>query len=245
MSGSPIRGQALAGRAAGGDGRQALFGVAAMFLQVPRDQRLDGTPAASASRSPRATECSASGRALSQRPGLEGGDELARSIRPFWRASRPKSRSARGIDSLRHDDRLRARHLGSPSDSIRRKGGTCLRFYRRADRIALESSSDNTASFLTKLALLNLRSIPDREARTCIARQMTPISLLEYDNPACGRNLLSHSRINIPLACLRPGARGIALRVLSHPRPGHCRACFIPGCHKALNRYEMNLTIQQ
>ena len=28
-------------------------------------------------------------------------------------------------------------------------------------------------------------------------------------------NLLSHSRINLPVACLRPGARGIALRVLS------------------------------
>ncbi len=33
--------------------------------------------------------------------------------------------------------------------------------------------------------------------------------------PRLRRNLLSHSRINLPVACLRPGARGIALRVLS------------------------------
>jgi hypothetical protein len=44
---------------------------------------------------------------------------------------------------------------------------------------------------------------------------MTPISLMEYDNPRLRRNLLSHGRINLPVACLRPGARGIALRVLS------------------------------
>jgi hypothetical protein len=33
--------------------------------------------------------------------------------------------------------------------------------------------------------------------------------------PHLRRNLLSHGRINLPVACLRPGARGIALRVLS------------------------------
>ena len=42
MSGSPSCGQALAGRAAGGDGGQALLGVAAVLLEVQRDQRLDG-----------------------------------------------------------------------------------------------------------------------------------------------------------------------------------------------------------
>jgi hypothetical protein len=36
--------------------------------------------------------------------------------------------------------------------------------------------------------------------------------------PRLRRNLLSHSRINPPVACLRPGGRGIALRVLSPPR---------------------------
>jgi hypothetical protein len=35
--------------------------------------------------------------------------------------------------------------------------------------------------------------------------------------PHLRRNLLSHGRINLPVACLRPGARGIALRVF-HPR---------------------------
>jgi hypothetical protein len=33
--------------------------------------------------------------------------------------------------------------------------------------------------------------------------------------PHLRRNLLSHSRINLPVACLGSGARGIALRVLS------------------------------
>jgi hypothetical protein len=33
--------------------------------------------------------------------------------------------------------------------------------------------------------------------------------------PRLRRNLLSHGQINLPLACLRSGARGIALRALS------------------------------
>ncbi len=33
--------------------------------------------------------------------------------------------------------------------------------------------------------------------------------------PLLRRNLLSHGRINLPVACLRTGVRGIALRVLS------------------------------
>ena len=86
-------GQALAGRAAGGDGGQALLGVAAVLLEVQGDQGLDARRAASASRSPRATRWSASGRALSRVQAWKAATSWPWSIRPFCRASRPKSRS--------------------------------------------------------------------------------------------------------------------------------------------------------
>src|SRR5262245_38911786 len=51
----------------------------------------------------------------------------------------------------------RARHLSPPSVSKPRKGGIRLRFYRRADRIALEASPDNDAPFLAEVAVASGR----------------------------------------------------------------------------------------
>ena len=82
MSASPRRGQALAGRAAGGEGGQALLGVAAVLLQVQGDQA--STPAALVG-----VEVAAGDEVLGQRPrlvagpGLEGGDELVLVDQPF------------------------------------------------------------------------------------------------------------------------------------------------------------------
>ena len=58
-------GQALARGPAGGNGSQALLDIAAVLLEVQLDQRLHAARSA-ASRSPRATRCSASDRDLSR-----------------------------------------------------------------------------------------------------------------------------------------------------------------------------------
>ena len=75
-SGSPSRGQALAGGAAGGDGGQALLGVAAVLLEVAGHQGLDGGSVVGVEVAA-ADEVVGQGAGLVERPGLEGGDELA------------------------------------------------------------------------------------------------------------------------------------------------------------------------
>ena len=87
------RGQALAGGPAGGDRGQALLDVAAVLLRGAAPTRPRRRRGASASRSPRATRWSASGRGLSGVQAWKAATSWTWSIRPFWRASRPKSRS--------------------------------------------------------------------------------------------------------------------------------------------------------
>ena len=70
-----MRGEALAGGLAGGDGGQALLGVAAVLLEVQGDQGLDagalrGVEVAAGD------EVVGQGPGLVAGPGLEGGDEL-------------------------------------------------------------------------------------------------------------------------------------------------------------------------
>ena len=90
-------GQALAGRAAGGDGGQALLGAAAVLLEVPRDQGLDRGAVVG-------VEIAAGDEVVGQAatfegPGLEGGDELrpGRSTRSAGRAARRAGRDRTAI----------------------------------------------------------------------------------------------------------------------------------------------------
>ena len=69
-------GQALAGRAAGRDGGQALLHVAAVLLEVPCHQGLDGGPVVGVEVAA-GDEVVGQGAGLVEGPGLEGGDELA------------------------------------------------------------------------------------------------------------------------------------------------------------------------
>ena len=84
-------GEGLAGGAAGGDRGEALLGVAAVLLEVQRDDGLDGRRCVGVEVA-RATRWSASGRALSRVQAWKAATSWAWSIRPFWRASSPKSR---------------------------------------------------------------------------------------------------------------------------------------------------------
>ena len=86
-------GQALADGAADGNGGQALLGVAAMLAEVQGDQRLDGGPLSG-------VEVTAVDEVIGERVGPCRGLQAWKaatswpwSIRPFCRASRPKSKS--------------------------------------------------------------------------------------------------------------------------------------------------------
>ena len=136
-------GQALAGRAAGGDGRQALFDVAAVLLEVPRDQRLDrsrllGVEVAAGD------EVLGQGPGLVAGPGLEGGDELALVDQAVLQGEQAEEQvSARDREVGGMIVGSRAGYLMPFLSGLLIQGshGTWLRFgTRRADRIARESS---------------------------------------------------------------------------------------------------------
>ena len=91
-------GQPLTGRVADADGGEALLGIAAVHLEVLGDQRLKQR-AVIVVENALVAEDRGHRPLAAARPGGESGESAPWSIRPFWRASRPKRRS-RGVSAL-------------------------------------------------------------------------------------------------------------------------------------------------
>ena len=83
--------QAFASGASDGQDGKALAGVAAEGLNMQTGDRLDDGPAG-ASRWPSSTRWSARDRALSRAQAANAANSAPWSIRPFWKASKPKRR---------------------------------------------------------------------------------------------------------------------------------------------------------
>ena len=119
------------------------LGVAAVLPEVPCDEGLDRGAVVGVEVAP-GDEVVGQRPGLVAGPGLEGGDELALVDQAVLQREQAEEEVARGIESggmMVGSERGIAARPGSKP----RKGGTRLRFYRRADRIALESSPENSA----------------------------------------------------------------------------------------------------
>jgi hypothetical protein len=108
MSGSAIRArlsQVDAGGAAGRDGGQTLISVAAVFLQVPRHQGLDGRSVVDVEVAQR-NEVVGQRARLVEGPGLEGGDELALVDQTDLEGQHPEEQVTRGVGGAQHGGHL-------------------------------------------------------------------------------------------------------------------------------------------
>jgi len=98
-------GQAFAGGTAGVDGRQALFGVAAMLLEVPRDESRDDI-AVIGIKIAAGNQMIGHWPAFVAGPGLKGRDELALIDQTVLRREPAEEQVSRWVDSRRHDCQL-------------------------------------------------------------------------------------------------------------------------------------------
>ena len=119
-------GQMLAGGTARVDGRQALFGIAAMLLEVARDQSLNRNSVIG-------IEIAAGHEMIGQRaalvagPSLEGGDELTLVDQANLQREQAEEQVARGVEMRRHDGKLPsllslANHPGKVPHRLPREG---------------------------------------------------------------------------------------------------------------------------
>ena len=152
ISGSPTRARLSRVERPAGKAARLLSGSPPCFLRCSATSASTAARS-STSRSPRATRWSASGRALSRVQAWKAATSWPWSIRPFCSASRPNRRSREGSMVGGIIVSSRAVRL-TPAQWFRFQGSEVpdLQFYRRADRIALESSTTDLRTGLLSSA---------------------------------------------------------------------------------------------